>query len=53
MKVPARLLKENQTEFVIRDDISTILIELSAVRSDLFKDVYPGSGGMPFQEFLK
>lgn len=53
MKVPTHTFRENQNQFVIREDISTISLELSAERANFLKDVRPGCGGVTFQDFLQ
>jgi len=53
MNVPTRLFKDNQCQFTIREEKSTISLELSSRRTDFLKDVRPGCGGINFKQFLQ
>ena len=52
LRVPTAYIRETMSQLVTRAEKETISLELSAARSNLFRDVRPTAGGVDFGQFL-
>src|SRR6266404_5405667 len=52
LRIPTEYIRSSLKDLVIRDDKQAISLELSADRTDLFRDVRPKGGGVQFRQFL-
>ncbi len=52
LRVPTSYVRDNLCHFHVREDKNTISLELSSQNSNKFQDVRPGSGNMPFSQFV-
>ncbi|MGE0087677.1 MAG: hypothetical protein AB7S75_24970 [Desulfococcaceae bacterium] len=54
LRVPTEYIRDNLDQFHIRNDDKkkSVSLELSSDKINLFQDIRPGSGRMPFAQFL-
>lgn len=52
LRVPTTYVRDNLCRFHVRKDKDSVSLELSSLSTNKFQDVRPGSGQMPFSQFV-
>lgn len=52
IEVPVSYIRDNLSDFYVRDDKASVSLELSSRASNLFQDMRPRSNKRPFVQFL-
>jgi hypothetical protein len=52
LRVPTTYVRDNPRHFHVRKDKDSVSLELSSLSTNKFQDVRPGSGKMPFLQFV-
>jgi len=52
LQVPIAYVRDNLCRFHVREDKDSVSLELSSLNTNKFQDVRPGSGNLPFSQFV-